>query len=613
MRGSVDRIVRFVVFGRDFRGSGAVWAGVLGLALCAGLGYGQPGPAESIGAHNTVRGWVDSWSVDEGVESVEGLGCAAVTLRLEGRVIGRGRALAQDGDPLVLAARGAIARARATVRAGRDTEPTAEEWGALAKGLTVSLELGGRAVPISDADLASPYLGMSVGRDALVVRLGDRGAVMTPDGFVSSGIDPARAAYALATELGNDGGLALASIGELLERGFTFARSEMVWVAQPGTGKGAVFLDRGGRVIETSEVSLASVRVMGEGLVSYLGAQRWAGVEALGIVGTRDVVTGKCEPEIAPVYEQALAALALSRWGAVRDDPRAIGIARDILSELARVEPGEVAPWLGVADAAACVIAVDEFRALGEATSGPMDQLWARSVERVERAHDPVKGYEPDVVGGMRGLVAWALVRANDPGKEDAVRRVYRELDRGMLVGQMPFLGFAELELAGNGSEVGAREALRAMRDRVWEHQIVRADLEDSGDRDLLGAIVFTTKRDVMPTSDVVRPAAFLCAMLGDPRLSGMRMEDGLSTEFVRISDLMRFVRQLVMDDSSAFLSAAPEKCVGGVRVSLTDWRVSPAASAMVLLGCAEFERSVLSIVGRSSEERAGGGGSETP
>ena len=92
-----------------------------------------------------------------------------------------------------------------------------------------------------------------------------------------------------------------------------------------------------------------------------------------------------------------------------------------------------------------------------------------------------------------------------------------------------------------------------------------------------------------------------------------MWMEDGLSTEFVRISDLMRFVRQLVVDDSSAFLSAAPEKCVGGVRVSLTDWRVSPAASAMVLLGCAEFERSVLSIMGRSSEERAGGGGSETP
>lgn len=578
-----------------------MWVGVLGLVMGAGIATAQPGAVGSIEAHNMVRGWVGSWRVDEGADPIADLGCAAVTLRLDGRVIGRGRALARDGDPLVLATRGAIARARAGVRAGRDTEPTDEEWGALAQGLTVSVELGGRAVPISDTELASPHLGMSVGRDALVVRLGDRGVVMTPDEFVSSRIDPARAAYALATELSNDGGLALASIQELLERGFTFARSRIVWVAQPGAGKGAVFMDRGGRIIEPGESGLSGVRAMGEDLVSYLGAQRWAGVEALGVVGTRDVVTGRCDPEVAPVYEQALVALALSRWASVRGDARAIAIARDVLSELARVEPGEAEPWAGAAGAAACVVAVDEFRALGEATSGPMDEMWARCVERVERAHDPARGYADDVVGGMRGLVAWALVRAGEDGREDAVRRVYREMERGMLVGQMPFLGYAELELAGNAETIGAREALRAMRDRVWAHQIVRADLEEPGDRDLLGAIVFTAKSDVMPTSDVMRPLVFLCAMLGDPRLSGRTMgEDGLSTDIARTGDAMRFARQLVMDDSSAFLSAAPGKCVGGVRVSLTDWRVSPASSAMALLACAEFERSVMAIMARA-------------
>jgi hypothetical protein len=600
MRGSAVRIARIVVFGRGFRGFGALRVGVLGLVGFAGVAHAQPDAAESMRAHNLVRGWVDAWRVDEGAETPVDLGCAAVTLRLDGRVIGRGRALARDGDPLVLAARGAIARARATVRAGRDTEPTDESWASLADRLTVSLELGGRAVPISDAELAGPYLGMSVGRDALVVRLGDRGIVMTPDEFVSSRIDPARAAYALATELGNDGGLALASVAELLERGFSFARCETVWLAQPGAGKGAVFLDRGGRIIEQGEAGLMGVRAMGEGLVSYLGAQRWAGVEPFGIVGTRDVVTGRCEPEIAPVYEQALAALALSRWASVRGDARAVGIAREILSDLARVEPGEALPWADVAGAAACVVAVDEFRALGEATSGPMDQLWARCVERVERAHDPDTGFAGDVVGAMRGLVAWALVRAGDEGREDAVRRVYREMERGMLVGQMPFLGFAELELSGHAETVGAREALRAMRERVWEHQVVRADLGDPGDRDLLGAIVFTSKRDAMPTSDVMRPLSFLCAMLGDPRLSGRTMgEDGLATDIARTGDAMRFARQLVMDPVSSFLSAAPDKCAGGVRVSLTDWRVSPAMSSMALLACAEFERSVVAIAGR--------------
>ena len=90
--------------------------------------------------------------------------------------------------------------------------------------------------------------------------------------------------------------------------------------------------------------------------------------------------------------------------------------------------------------------------------------------------------------------------------------------------------------------------------------------------------------------------------MLGDPRLTPGTITDmELAQEIGRIASAMRFVDQLTMDKSSVFLSRSPERCVGGVRMSLTDWRTSPASSALALIACVEFDRSIRAIAARQS------------
>jgi len=72
-----------------------------------------------------------------------------------------------------------------------------------------------------------------------------------------------------------------------------------------------------------------------------------------------------------------------------------------------------------------------------------------------------------------------------------------------------------------------------------------------------------------------------------------------MASEIGRVASAMRFVDQLVMDERSGFMSRAPDRCVGGVRESLWEWRVSPAWSAIALLAAVEFERSIQEIGAR--------------
>ena len=186
---------------------------------------------------------------------------------------------------------------------------------------------------------------------------------------------------------------------------------------------------------------MRSVRDMGERIAGYLIAQRWPGSERYGMVGARDVVSGRASPEVSPVYEQALVAYSLLRFGAVGERPihveaRVEGLR--ILEDLAVVQPGESEPW-GLSDggigAAACVIALsheksgffsDELRAMKD-----------RCQQTLEGLYSPNDGFADSIPAGARGLVAWAMVLGHDPDAEKAVRSVFRDTDAGRLVSQI--------------------------------------------------------------------------------------------------------------------------------------------------------------------------------
>lgn len=561
------------------------------------------GPTDAMDIYRAIDRWTRDWEVNEAhIEALQAVAIVSVTLRLDGQIIGRGQVARDDADTVSIAqaSLGAMAQARAWVRDKSGDEPSEEQWSAIASRLTLSVELALQAVPMRDSELGLPGLGLSPGVQGLVMRLGEQSEIMTPDEMISLGFTVQQAAYAMATTLSGDGAMALASIGELIERGYSFSRFNTIWIAQQDANKGGVFLDRGGRVIEESSVGTKSVHDMGERIAAYLIAQQWPGSERYGMVGTRDVVSGRATPEVAPVYEQALVAHALLRFAEQSDKPihrRAREVALRLLDDLGTVQPGEPMPWDEGIGSAACMIALTHE--LDEDGTPEMIQLEIECREKLAQLYSPIDGFSSEIPDGARGLVAWAFVRAKDKNAEHAVRSVFRDTQPGQLVGQMPFLGWAELELAADNDQVPAASVLTKMRSRMWDHQITKSDL-DWHDRDFTGAVVFTAGSNSLPTSGNLRPIAMACTMLGDDRLTPGTIADGsMAVEIGKVASAMRFVDQLVMSDASGFVSRAPERCVGGVRASLWDWKVSPASSAIALLAALEFERSIKAIAAR--------------
>jgi len=346
---------------------------------------------------------------------------------------------------------------------------------------------------------------------------------------------------------------------------------------------------------------------MGERIAGYLIGQRWPGSERFGMVGGRDVVSGRASPEVATVYEQGIVATALLRFAQMGQEP-IHRLSREqalrILKDLGAVEPGEQLPWEDGIGSAACVIALSyledgELWALRAGGDKDILRLQERCLMTLVGLYSPIDGFSDSVPVPARGLVSWAMVRSENQHAAEAVRSVFRDTTQGQLVGQMPFLGWAELGLARGASEVPAAGVLGQMRSRMWAHQLGRSDLEWR-DRDFVGAVVFTTGSNALPTSGNLRPIAMVCSMLGDERLTPGTIADGaMASEIGRVASAMRFVDQLVMDERSGFMSRAPDRCVGGVRESLWEWRVSPAWSAIALLAAVEFERSIQEIGAR--------------
>ncbi len=570
--------------------------------------------AQAMGIYRTIDQWVRQWEVPQDQTELQAtlqdenqtpsLACASVTLRLDGQVIGRGQVVYRDPSPqsIIQATKIAIAQARGWVRQKHDGEPSDDLWLGIASRMTLSVELADRVVPMSPSALGLPDLGLSPGVDGLVMRLGEQSEIMSPDEMITLGFDPEQSAYSMATALSSDGAMALASVAELIERGYTFGRFKPIWIAQQGAGKGAVFLDRGGRMIEESSVGVQSVRDMGERIAHHLIAQRWPGSERYGMVGTRDIISGRANPEIAPPYEQALVAIALLRFAGTGDKAihtQSHDHALKLLNDLGAVQPGESNPWDNAIDAAACVIALSYVDQSIVASEDDLVTLQSRCRATLAKTYTPVDGFLSSFPEAAKGLIAWAMVRDGNMYASSAVRAVFRETPPGQLVSQMPFLGWADLELAQGSSEVPAAGALNLMRTRMWDHQLTKADL-NRADRDFAGAVVFTKSTSVLPTSGNLRPIAMVCSMLGDPRLTPGPISDPVvSSEIRRVALAMRFVDQLVMSESSGFLSRASERSVGGVRASLWEWKVSPASSAIALLAAVEFEQSVQAIGAR--------------
>ena len=101
---------------------------------------------------------------------------------------------------------------------------------------------------------------------------------------------------------------------------------------------------------------------------------------------------------------------------------------------------------------------------------------------------------------------------------------------------------------------------------------------------DLHGGFVLSSK--LTADSQTARAAAATTEMLGDDRLvpAAERAE-----AIDRAGDTIRFLMQLVTTDEMGWSYRRPDRVVGGIRTSMWDRDLAPAAQAMTLIALSEW------------------------
>jgi len=566
-----------------------------------------------LGLYEQVESWVRDWDVPsaESPQAASEPICAAiVTLRLDGKVFGRGSAASPDPDRLLLwqATSEAINSANSKLTKERDAM-----WDAFIKQLsqriTITVEVGDELVPVSASELGMPGFGYSPGSMGFAARLGDESDAIGPEQQIVRRGDPAQSTAALAMTLSNDANLVMQSPETLSEQGFVFYRWSPMVLAQPAPGLGAVFTDRGGRVIGDDEVTMRSIKELGEQIAGHLMNRRWEGIEDYGFVGTLEPVSGKSSSAFAGAFEQAIGAYALLRYGADGENKiqrDSVIAGRDVLKELARVEKREQEPSEDPIASCMTIVALAELpleMILGDKDLG---QLRTGCLAMLDTLYSEQGGFDESVPDAARGLVAHALSASAKIDPRDrtgltrsAIARVFLETPPELLVSQMPFLAWAQIDSVEVVEEIPSRPALRQMRDLVWEHQLRRSDLEWI-DRDLVGGIVFTRAAAPLPSWSCLRPLTAIATMLGDERLTEGGFASGEAPmQIGRLVDSVRFVRQLSAEGELMHLYSEVDDAQWGVRMALWDQRMPIESSAMALLMLTETQSSFEQLADR--------------
>ena len=166
----------------------------------------------------------------------------------------------------------------------------------------------------------------------------------------------------------------------------------------------------------------------------------------------------------------------------------------------------------------------------------------------------------------------------------ESVRALLRETPPGEAVSLLPWIGWAELDLAGDAADIPSEIALRDVRSMVWRHQLQPADVGEDG-RDLVGGVVFTRGRAPLPSWQTMRPLAFLATMFGDDRLTDAA---DVPDEATRPLASLRFVMQLAVGDAEMHMFRDRARALGGVRLAPWDQRQTLEASSLALLTLSE-------------------------
>lgn len=599
-----------------------------------------PSPAEAIAAFEQAEGMVRRWS-PEAVENSESPGvpaaAALVWLRLSGQPIGRGLSHADgfqwgNASPSVVtdATRHAIAEADPRMPVPNDlTRPRALQE--IARDVTVSLELAGPPVPIVGDAWPAIDAALAPGLDGLIVQVGEHGIphFRFPSEMIVMNSTPSRVLRGMiANALGEGGAVkVLKSPKDLRDtdqvRMWSF---RAVHRAHAGPRSPAVFLERGVRRVSPGELTLDELRRMGERLAVHLASRLKLPVEGSAVAAG--------DPE---TLSRSLALFASARAAAVLKsgpfadprDARLLEAVEAVCTESLDAQQKDASlvtlPALSIAsavqmatflstDSTNCTWTMDGDHIIFIALPGGKmraaiiaDELAEMMQTGLASAFDKSDGFRSVLSTPEIALVTFGAVEAlsaSKPGATDpdlvsaAVRRAFVDTPPDRLVAAMPWLGWAERNLADWRSAahpdapagIPAAIALRQMRDQVWKHQLGFADL-NADNADMLGGIVFTGGEGTpLPTWQCIRPLAFIATMLRDPRLTESAERE---RETFRLLLALRYLRQLQVDDTVGWMHPDPTSVIGGIRASVWDRSMPLDATSLALLAVCEAIQSL--------------------
>lgn len=596
-----------------------------GRAAAAEREAASPAPAQAMAAYHDVEAWVRAWEVPAAPDAApqpstppagrpqSAPSAVCVTLRLNGELIGRGVAVspalaggdagaAANDDALRAAARAAITQAAPRLRVPNDAGRE-DAMRALAADVVISLELAGPfalSEPQSWGDVDRDW---NPGLDGVAVRTSAAAStpeVIFPSVMLASNMIPSRAMSSAVAQVIGDGGAA-AALDEpkklRAERGLKMYRFRVTHLAPPRSGVAPEFLHRGARLISAGQaMTVGELRAMGDRLAEHLN----------GVVDRlpKDAQTPREFEEIS------LARHSLSEYTKMTGaDVGALMRAKEAIVQL----DARMFIWRADREPKAEDIVLAAAALVSESADDGNRRLVMQNFTG-DREHGEFKVQIP---ADKRAVYALGYQAAHELSTKACnieiaselesvnacIRSVFRDTPEGALVAQMPWLGWAEVrrwdaeKVLVQGPTDMAAVALRRIRDQCWQHQFSITDAGGiAGDNaDMIGGILFTApvaegKSAPYPTWQSVRPLAFIATMLGDPRLTEPHERP---REIVRLMTALRFLRQLQVDDSSAWMFTNPAQAHGGIRASVWDSSQPIEATALTLLCVVETLKSL--------------------
>jgi len=562
-------------------------------------------PASGMDAFRAVDGWVRQLEVVSDAAKNPALPrvrAASVSLRLAGVLLSRGQGFADDADTtsaLSLAAASAISAAKS-----RLTETNAGSGAEVAPRLTISLELADALVPLNIATYAAADTSVRVGVEGVAARKGDQIAALFPEEMMLNADAPSDALARLAARLADDPTLAI-KIDPRTQppqitksHGISFYRFRVTHLAQPSAERPPTFLQRLSVEVPSGDITAPGLRSLGDRLAAWLRREPLARDTSPGLF----FVGQSRDAEPAALPSRALAAYAVARWASTATETDALAAAAKWSAQAMKADPPRD-PFA----AAALSLALCETAASSNDLVGVRERVALLVPRMLDTFDADARAFRAGTPLAQRGVIAMALARVstafpdvvNNSRVEPLVRSIYRDTPAAELVTHMPWLGWAELELARGKQGVPSTQALRAMRDAVREHTLRAEDLDET-DVPLAGGIVFTSGvagAAALPTAQSLRAAAFIATMVADPRLTSA---DERPLALALSLSHARFAAQLTWDGPSLVFSRDADRDRGGVRLSPWDARLSLDATTMALLNTTE----TIGSIGRLSEPK---------